>query len=55
MGVCGAQVSEKHAGCVGNRGGATADDVRRLMDLIRETVLRQTGVELEPEVKFLGF
>lgn len=55
VGVGGAQVSEKHAGFVVNRGGATADDVRRLMDLIRETVLRQTGVELEPEVKFLGF
>ena len=55
VGIGGAQVSEKHAGFVVNRGGATADDVRRLMDLIRETVLRQTGVELEPEVKFLGF
>lgn len=55
VGIGGAQVSEKHAGFVINRGGATAEDVRRLMDHIRETVLRQTGVELEPEVKFLGF
>ena len=53
--VGGAQVSEKHAGFVVNAGGATAEDVRRLMDRVRETVLRQTGVELEPEVKFLGF
>ena len=53
--VGGAQVSEKHAGFVVNAGGATAEDVRRLMDQVRETVLRQTGVALEPEVKFLGF
>ena len=33
----------------------TAEDVRRLMDLVRETVLRETGVLLEPEVKLLGF
>ena len=55
VGIGGAQVSEKHAGFVINRGDATADDVRRLMDLVRETVLRQTGVELEPEVRLLGF
>ena len=55
VGIGGAQVSEKHAGFVVNRGGATAGDVRRLMDLVRETVLRQTGVELEPEVRLLGF
>ncbi len=55
VGVGGAQVSEKHAGFVVNRGGATADDVRRLMELIQSTVLRETGVMLEPEVKFLGF
>lgn len=55
VGVGGAQVSEKHAGFVVNRGDATADDVRRLMDLIQTTVLRETGVALEPEVKFLGF
>ena len=55
VGVGGAQVSEKHAGFVVNRGGATADDVLRLIDLVQSTVLRETGVSLEPEVKFLGF
>ena len=53
--VGGAQVSEKHAGFVINRGGATAEDIVRLMDHVRETVQRQTGVTLEPEVKLLGF
>lgn len=51
--VGGAQVSEKHAGFVINRGGATCDDVLRLVELVRETVLRQTGVTLELEVRRL--
>ena len=51
--VGGAQVSEKHAGFVVNRGGATFDDVLRLMDHIRSEVLRTSGVELEPEVKII--
>jgi len=49
--VGGAQVSEKHAGFVINRGGATCDDVLRLMAHIQEMVYRRTGIMLEPEVK----
>ena len=52
--VGGAQVSEKHAGFVVNRGGATCADVLALVDQVRERVLRQTGVELEMEVRVLG-
>ena len=51
--VGGAQVSEKHAGFVINRGGATSADVRELMRQIRERVLAETGVRLEPEVKII--
>lgn len=51
--VGGAQVSEKHAGFVVNRGGATCADVLELVDQVKERVLRQTGVELEMEVKVL--
>jgi len=51
--VGGAQVSEKHAGFVINRGGASFDDVLSLMEHIRETVLERSGVELEPEVKII--
>ena len=51
--VGGAEVSEKHCGFVINRGGATAGDVRRLMDDVTRTVLEKTGVRLEPEVQFL--
>ena len=52
--VGGAQVSEKHAGFVINRGGATCADILKLTEQIRETVLRETGVTLELEVRTLG-
>ena len=52
--VGGAQVSEKHCGFVVNRGGATADDVMTLIRHIQKTVLKNFGVELVPEVRFLG-
>lgn len=51
--VGGAQVSEKHAGFVINAGGATCRDILDLIDAVRERVFRETGVELEPEVKYL--
>lgn len=53
--IGGAQVSEKHAGFLINKGGATCDDLRKLIDYVRETVLRERGVLLELEVKTLGF
>ena len=52
--VGGAQVSEKHAGFVINRGGATCADILKLTEQIKETVLRETGVTLELEVRTLG-
>lgn len=52
--VGGAQVSEKHAGFVINRGGATCGDILAVIDHVRETVLRRAGVALELEVKMLG-
>lgn len=51
--VGGAQVSEKHAGFVINRGGATAQDVKTLIEQIQNTVLRETGVALECEICML--
>jgi len=51
--VGGAQVSEKHAGFVINRGGATCEDVLRLMDHIQREVLRTSGIALEPEVRII--
>ena len=51
--VGGAQVSEKHAGFVINRGGATAADVLALIREVQRRVLAEKGVALQPEVKLL--
>ena len=52
--VGGAQVSEKHCGFVINKGEATASDVIKLIDDVKDKVMDEYGVELEPEVKMLG-
>ncbi len=54
MAVGGAEVSEKHAGFIINRGGATSKDVLELIEKVRETVLKNDGVLLETEVLFVG-
>ena len=53
LAVGGAQVSEKHAGFIINRGGATCADVLELVEQIKQRVLDATGVTLEMEVKVL--
>jgi UDP-N-acetylmuramate dehydrogenase len=50
----GATVSEKHANFIVNDRKGTAADVRRLMDRVRATVLESSGVELVPEIVFVG-
>jgi UDP-N-acetylmuramate dehydrogenase len=50
----GAGIFHKHANIIVNLGGATAADVRALIDLARETVARETGYELVPEIGFVG-
>ena len=52
--VGGAQVSEKHAGFIVNKGGAACRDIIELMVQVRDRVYKETGVTLEPEVRFLG-
>lgn len=51
--VGNAQVSEKHAGFVVNLGGATAADVKRLLEEVQRRVLRETGILLESEIRML--
>ena len=50
----GATVSEKHANFIVNDRKGTAADVRRLMDRVRAAVLESSGVELVPEIVFVG-
>lgn len=52
--VGGAQVSEKHAGFIINIGGATCEDVMALVDYVRNTVQKEHGVLLEPEIIKIG-
>ena len=52
--IGGAQVSEKHAGFIINRGGATADDVKRLIEHIKETVWNAFRVELVCEIEMIS-
>jgi UDP-N-acetylmuramate dehydrogenase len=49
-----ARISERHANYIVNEGGASSDDILRLVELARAEVLRQFGVELELEVQILG-
>jgi len=51
--VGGAQVSEKHSGFIVNTGGATAEDVKRLIAQVQAAVFEKTGVMLQPEVQFV--
>jgi len=52
--VGGAQVSEKHAGFVVNKGGATSHDVYDLMMQVRNSVYEKTGVPMEPEIVIMA-
>ena len=52
--VGGAAISDVHANFIVNVGGATAADVLGLVRLVRATVKEAYGVELTPEVRFLG-
>jgi UDP-N-acetylmuramate dehydrogenase len=52
--VGGAQVSEKHAGFVINKDGATATDIITLIKDVQKIVFEKFGVNLETEVKIIG-
>lgn len=51
--IGGAEVSEKHAGFIINKQNATSEDIKHLIDHVRETVKRNTGVDLECEICIL--
>ncbi len=49
-----AQIFHKHANIIVNLGGATAADVRGLIEMAQETVQKQLGHELTPEIGLIG-
>ena len=53
LSVGGAEVSQKHAGFIINRGGATAADVRQLIAEVQRIVREKTGYTLECEIKYI--
>ncbi len=52
--IGGAQVSEKHANFIVNAGDATAADIENLINEVRAEVAKQTGIQLNPEVRIIG-
>jgi UDP-N-acetylmuramate dehydrogenase len=54
LAVGGARVSVKHANFIVAEPGATAADVRALIELVRERVAASSGVVLQPEVRSIG-
>ena len=51
--VGGAQVSEKHAGFIVNKGGATASDVLELIEHIKSVIKEREGVDIETEIRVI--
>lgn len=49
-----AQISEKHAGFIINLGNACAEDVKSLINLIKQKALKRFGIEMEEEIEYVG-
>lgn len=52
--IGGAQVAQRHANFILNRGGATASDIFQLIQFVQSSVQQEWSLWLEPEVKMLG-
>lgn len=52
--IGGAQVAPFHGNIIINTGGASAADIRSIIEFIQKTVLQKRGFKLEPEVQYIG-
>lgn len=52
--IGGAKISEQHANFIINTGGATAQEIKALIETARQEVGRKVGIWLEEEVRYLG-
>jgi UDP-N-acetylmuramate dehydrogenase len=52
--IGGIEITRRHANIMINRGGGTAEDVRRMIEHVQLVVERETGYRLEPEILFVG-
>jgi UDP-N-acetylmuramate dehydrogenase len=55
MRVGGVSVSEKHANFFVAGPDATSDDIRQLVQRVKDTVFERSGTKLETEIQFVGF
>lgn len=53
--VGGAQISTKHTNYIINTGGATGEDIRDLINLVKQKIFDMYGIELEVEPELVGF
>ena len=53
--IGGAKVSEKHANFIINTGNATGEDIKSLIDYIKELVMEKYNIELQVEQRFMNF
>jgi UDP-N-acetylmuramate dehydrogenase len=51
--IGGAEISPVHANVIVNLGGATAADVKRLMEEMKRAVKNRFGIELQPEIRIV--
>ena len=52
--IGGAEVSEKHAGFIINKGNATAKDILNLIEYVKNTVYEKFNKKIELEIEFMG-
>ncbi len=50
----GAMVSDLHTNFIINTGNATSADIRGMIELVQQTVEKQYGILLHPEVRMIG-
>ena len=53
--VGGAKISEKHCNFFVNNGNATSKDLEKLINKVKETVFKKTKINLELEIKIIGY
>ena len=53
--IGGAKISEKHANFIINDGDATGEDIKALIDLVKEKVKEKYNIELHVEQRFINF
>ena len=54
MSVGGIEVSQLHANYFINKNGGTCAEFLQLMEIVKEKIMKRSGIELEPEIRIIG-